>query len=378
VAVHCPGMKPVFRLAAGIAAAFASVAPAWAQRTDPYAGVYVSTRVLLADRNDPPLDYARVPASGVYVHLVWNQVEPSPGRYDWSKLDREVEAAVAAGKKLSISINSGAYAPGWLPKVAATSRFTVGKGGVNRSCITAVVGHPWDPRYQQRYVGVMRALADHLRQRPQVWRQVAIIKMTGVSQTSEELRLPSNTGVAMRQGRPDPCQASDAVATWRGVGYAPDRVVQGYLTMLDGVAAAFPGKVIAQDTLDRNDFPRIDGRSDGDVKARIVRAAIQRLPGRYAVQWDGLNLGPLPPSVLAAKAMGAPIGWQTNAFLGVRGAGCNATRQEGPQPCDARGYAALLGRGIDAGGRYLEVWRPNLEAFPDVVRAADQRLRAGG
>src|SRR5438105_2682934 len=60
-----------------------------------YSGLYIATLPLIDARRAPPADiYAVREAEGVYIRTVWNQVEPSPGRYDWSLLDPELDRAV--------------------------------------------------------------------------------------------------------------------------------------------------------------------------------------------------------------------------------------------------------------------------------------------
>lgn len=338
-----------------------------------YRGLYVATRPLLAGRKADTIDWARSPASGAYIRLTWAQVEPVPGRFDWSALDPVLDAAVGAGKKLSMSIITGGSSPAWLPGKAATVTFRVGKGGDRRRCTQVVEGLPWDPAYQQRYVGVMRALADHLRSRPADYAALRIVKMTAIAQNTEELRLPSTDGDRLWRGRKDPCDQSDAVATWRAAGYAPEKVVAGWTAMAKGVARAFPDKIIAQDTLENNDFPDIG--DSGSVKREIVDDGIARLKGRFAVQWNGLTAtGRIANSVVEAGRRGAIIGWQTNAFRGLNGAGCNADRLAVAATCSSKDYAAILARGIALGGAYIEVWPADVAAFPDAIRDAENRL----
>ena len=147
------------------------------------------------------------------------------------------------------------------------------------------------------------------------------------------------------------------------------------------ISKLFPNKLLALDILERNDFPPIsdDGTAtrNSPVKERIINFGLTNFAGRFAVQWNGLSVGgQLAPTVLTSGKRGAVIGWQSNAFRGLEGAGCNSQRLANADPCDNSGFSALLKHGIDSGGAYIEVWSKDVIQFPSVVKAADQDLRA--
>ncbi|HEX8388883.1 MAG TPA: beta-galactosidase [Sphingomonas sp.] len=361
----------------------AALAPASAQRravpgtartaVADHRGVYVATGPLLnARRGIPEAVYAQPLGSGVYIRLVWTQIEPRPGAYDFSLLDAELARAVRAGRKVSLSVQAGARSPTWLADAGVgTVRLATRQGGANRICLPVAIPVPWDAGYQRAYARAMRAVADRIRATRGGWDAVRVVKLTGISRITEELRLPITAGA-------NEC-ADDPSAEWREAGYTPDRAVAAWTALSDGVARAFPGKLLGQDVIERNDFPATTGRGfDPSVKERIVAEGLRRYPRRFMVQWNALTVdGPLGETPLRAKARGAVLGWQTNAFRGLEGAGCNAERRGPPLACDARSYAALVLRGSGSGAEYLEVWARDALRFPDAVRAADAELRRG-
>jgi Beta-galactosidase len=370
----------------GCLAVLISVGPgqsAEAGQAPDYAGLYIATWPLI-DRRRAPDDavYAVRNAAGVYIRLVWRTIEPSPGVYDWSTLDAEVDRALRAGKKISLSVITGGFQPAWLAdRDVSTSTFVVGKGGSRRRCVTIRLGWPWDPDYQNAYVAVMKALSQHLRSRPGAYEAVRIVKLTGISQNTEELRLPAANEQQRWRGRTDPCRQSDAIRTWQEAGYRPDAIVEAWTRMAQGVDEAFPDKLLAQDVLQANDFPPINDkgeiidRSAVTVKDQIIKNGIAHFSPRFAVQWDGLTAeGRIATTVKQAGEAGAVIGWQTNAFQGLEGAGCNADRSADAVPCDAAGYAAILQRGVAEGARYLEIWSSDAVRFPDALAAAATAL----
>jgi hypothetical protein len=340
--------------------------PALAQGAG-WRGVYVASAPLNGPRQMLPDAAYRGPGSGVYVRLVWAQVEPAPGRYDWSLLDAALARATAAGKKVSLSVIAGGRSPTWLAGQGVQVVEVAAARGANRTCDRIAVPVPWDAGYQKAYARMQAAVAARVRARG-AWDAVRIVKLTGIGRITEELRLPITV-------RADPC-GGDPSGQWRQAGYTPERAVAAWRVLADATARGFPGKLLAQDVLDRNDFPAASGPGDDPaVKRRIVADGIRAYPGRFAVQWDGLNLGgTLAGSVGEARARGALVGWQTNAFRGLNGAGCNPDRRSGPRACDAAGYAAMLRRGAAAGGGYLEVWEDDQRAFPKAVAEADRAL----
>ncbi len=344
-----------------------------------YRGIYACGAPLLDERRLlPDAAFQGRDAGGVYIRCIWSQLEPRQGQYDFGLLDREVQRAVAAGKRISLSVIAGAFAPPWLAAAGIrTLGFSIGRGGVNRSCIQVQMGVPWDPGFVAAFLAMQAALVEHLRRLPGAMQALRIVKLTGVNRLTEELRIPAAT-----PDRTDVCGAVDEAGQWLALGYKPGLVVEAWTRMAEGLAERFPGKLLALDLLERNDFPAVDdaGRPSVDpVKPRVINEAERRFPGRFAVQWNGLGVAtPLAETVLAAARRGTVIGWQSNLFLGREGsAGCNLRRGEAPQPCDTEGYDAILRRGLEAGAAYLELWTPDVVKFAAPVRQAEQALAAG-
>jgi hypothetical protein len=108
------------------------------------------------------------------------------------------------------------------------------------------------------------------------------------------------------------------------------------------------------------------------VKNEIIRSGLDRFRGRFAVQWNGLKAeGRTSLVVLEAGRQGAVVGWQTNAYDGHDGAGCDAARSPNPTPCDAPSYQQILDRGLAQGAHYIEIWPADALDFPGVVSAIE-------
>ncbi|MCR0983698.1 beta-galactosidase [Roseomonas populi] len=349
-----------------------------------YRGVYVAgTPLLNANRTMPDAVYGSRQASGVYIRLPWAVIEPEPGRFDFTLLDREMTRAVAAGKRVSLSVIAGGRAPAWLGSAGIrTLRLSTSQGGTEQAgarptCISVDLPLPWDPAYQAAFQRMWTAVSQHLRQTPGAWEALRIVKLTGVNRISEELNMPWRAA-GSACGSPPP----DDTPRWVAAGYRTDVMVEAWVRLSRIIAEAFPGKLLAQDILERNDFPPVGDNGAPDrnppVKARIIAEGRRLFGSRFALQWNALSLdGDLAPTVLDARRQGTVIGWQTNLFRGFQGAGCNTNRREAPLECAEPDYAATLERGVRSGAEYLEVWTPDLARFPEAVRAADNALRQG-
>jgi hypothetical protein len=58
---------------------------------------------------------------GLAVRASWDFIEPSQGVYNWSYLDSTINQAVAAGKKVSLSVRAGVNTPSWVYAAGAQS-----------------------------------------------------------------------------------------------------------------------------------------------------------------------------------------------------------------------------------------------------------------
>lgn len=348
-----------------------------AQTASAHSGFYVMSETQGGKRNNdvPAAIYDLDGVTGVHIRFRWDRLEPARGNFDWDDFDREVGRAVKSGKKIAIGVLAGSFAPRWMKQAGVkSSSFVIGKGGgESRGCITVNVPWPWDETYQAAYVDMMEAIAARLKEKG-AYKLVTLVKLTGVAQQSQELRMPAGDGtVKMRGKRVDPCQPSNATEIWLKAGYRPSKVVKAWIEMAKGVDRAFPDKVLAQSILDGKGFPQIgeNGKTGGalTIKDDVIATGLKMFPGRFAVQWNGLKPdGKISQSVLDAKAQGAIIGWQTNHYGGKRGgAGCNAERQKNVQKCVDSNYQRMLERGIDAGGSYIEVWIPDALKFDDTL-----------
>ncbi|MEZ4400299.1 MAG: hypothetical protein R3B06_09795 [Kofleriaceae bacterium] len=212
--------------------------------------------------SDPEID-------GVFVRLLWNQVEPADCSssnlatcWDWSVVDREVSAAVANGKLYSISVKAGDDGtPDWLfttdpddtPRVGPTggvTRLHLRDSGNDRpGCGTRMdLGDPTEAAYQAQYFDMLTALAAHLQTRSDWYRALAAVKPSGANLQSHENRLPKRCDAG--------CVCNTQILAARG--YTPAGLYDFYQQQFDLLAALFPGKAQSY-ALIQQGFPRIAG-----------------------------------------------------------------------------------------------------------------------
>src|ERR1700754_182185 len=77
-------------------------------------GIY-ALQMLVPKHHVPDAVYASPSIAGVTLNMVWGQIEPSKGVYDWSLLDHEIQRALASGKEIALSVTPNhPDSPQWL------------------------------------------------------------------------------------------------------------------------------------------------------------------------------------------------------------------------------------------------------------------------
>jgi hypothetical protein len=302
-----------------------------------------------------------------------------------------VELAVAAGQGT----------PKWLfaaPPLGLGLRrldFKITYHGGQEPCHDVSMPPPWDPRYQEAFADMLAQLSRHLHETGYD-RDVAAIKLTGMNTLTEELALPSER--PEESTNPNPC-VTHSPGIWAGVGYRPSLVVQA----MQGIAASyqryFPNTEVVLPIIVLFAFPPI-GEVGPPIPRQnaiaindklledLVRMAAQTLRGHLALQ-DAFLLDTLPAdqrTVSLARANGIPTAWQTNIWLGKNGKGAacsgggNGFQQEMQNaiPCSESSFLRMLhngmspqgGAGPGKNGLFIEVFPPDVIAFPGAIKAA--------
>jgi len=205
--------------------------------------------------------WADAHVSAISMRFLWNQLEPEPGVFDFTDLDRELDQAVAHGKSVSFGIAAGAHGtPDWIFStgcVDANGAVVTDGNGVPRSgverlsfqdggddlatdkCGTPMdLGSPLDPMYQCHFFGMQRAVADHIKTRATWYRAVSQVKITGANLFTEENRLPERCKCG--------CLCNTYVwATARHGAYTPEGLRRFYALAEELLHEAYPGKDVS-------------------------------------------------------------------------------------------------------------------------------------
>jgi hypothetical protein len=341
---------------------------------------------------------------GVLIDLTWSDIAPTYRHYDWSLLDYMARVAVEEGKKFEIAIITGGSTPGWVfadppngyGAQAATFDYiqSTKPGAV---CTPQTLPVPWDAHYYAALRDLLDRLSRHLRKKG-YYPDLAMLRITGINTLTDELRLPGQTPETTGNYTPANKCTIDNLGLWQSLGYRPALVREGWRRILRLYRRAFPDKVFNVALITAGGFPAFaaDGTpvptppaaaaSAADaMTTTLVKDAGRELPGQFVVQSNGLigDEPPDPPAIEDAQRAGAMLAWQTNEWNGTSGgAACGGTRGQ-PVACTASTFAAMLTRGIYPHGatgrhplraRYLEIFAPNIAAFPQALLHAHDLL----
>jgi PKD repeat protein len=223
---------------------------------------------------------------GLAVRAMWNFIEPTPGAYNWSYLDSVINAAAAAGKKVSLSITAGINTPSWVYSAGAQAFSFVDSSSSSPQTIPI----PWDPVFLAQWKGMIQQLGA----RYACNAALTHVKITGINYNTAETFLPHSQGVSVTQGTSQWTTTND-VANWQAAGYTRTKLENAWQTVADAWSQAFPNQQISS-MLVVAGFPPID--NNGNVFAcpqggdtQVVTDLINRGMARYGTQFIAQNNG---------------------------------------------------------------------------------------
>jgi hypothetical protein len=326
---------------------------------------------------------------GAVIVVQWSSLEPKPGVYDFSGLDEWIGKVAALHKVISLGVIAGSFTPTWLyssPYNVPRNEFNYNRNPQSAPvCTVLVLPSPWDEHFIKEYNQMSADLAQHVRdfQAPGVARGAAydalrIVKLGGVNNTSEELRLVAN------KGDNGPCHQSDARKVWADAGFTPAKIERAWQELIGNTGRVFPDKILSIAVIQAGAFPPVD--DSGHIYApaphtldalttRLVDIALARFNGRLSVQWNALSQREPNPAVTDAGRKGAIVAWQLNEFLGPQGgSGCFDGEQR--VRCKSiEDFEATLNNGISRGAHFIEIWAKNVDEFEPAFRRAHDRLK---
>jgi len=132
---------------------------------------------------------------GISVRVRWKDVEKSPGKYDWSYLDKIFELAQREHKKVFLRLLGGFWSPSWIYRKGVPF-FEIklhGKGFVAKSFINKYgdqIKLPvvWDKRYLELWASFVKVVGKKYNSKP----ELVLVHLSGPTFFSAEIILARN------------------------------------------------------------------------------------------------------------------------------------------------------------------------------------------
>ena len=367
--------------------------PSFAQESQKidYKGLYVYINPLWVNQTSYMENALSKPyIDGAAIVVEWKRLEPAPGQYEFSDMDKWVGAVVAQHKKIDFGVMAGTWSPEWLydqnHQVSKVSFDYNRNPQGTPNCTVLTLPTPWSPTYINEYNKMMQEVARHFHELkvpgfPQgaAFDALRIVKLTGINNTTEELRLYAG---AHPHGDNGACHQTSAPPVWAAAGFTPSKIKMAWTEMSDNTANAFPGKILSVDIIRVNAFPAIDdsgnvyrpepGANDR-LTNEILSIGLSRYKGRFAVQWNALTSEEPDTAVTDAGTKGAIVGWQMNQFMHENGSGCFYGRQRA-ECKSVEDFQEMFDNGIKRGGQYIEIWAQSVDDFAPAFQNAHNQL----
>ncbi|MFT4939427.1 MAG: hypothetical protein ACI88A_002469 [Paraglaciecola sp.] len=171
--------------------------------------------------------------AGNLIRVGWEQVEASPGKYDFSIIKAKIEQAKRLNKKVTLSVLNGPRAPQWLYQQGAVpfkyefrNRFSP-KG--NRE---EVIPLPWDPVYLKYWLELIAALGNMFANES----AIELVHITHSSKNGFEMHLPEQRV----QGRRETINSGP----WKNAGFSESRYIDSLKQITDAFLRAFPKHLV--------------------------------------------------------------------------------------------------------------------------------------
>jgi len=397
-------------------------------------GIYVYSEKM-AKFEDDLAQSLKVPGvDGLTLLIGWNAIEPEKDTYDWTEIDKWMNAVVLSGKNVILAIRAGQDTPEWLFQGGRSSREktkayggatplqfqNVAREGIGQTAEnvnTIIISAPWDPIFLKEWDSLLAHISQHLKSAG-TYDALVSLRLTGINRTTCELRLPAEI---LTQPTKINC-----VKTWLEATppYRPARLLKAWDDLTDSFQRNFPDKYFGVEIIPvasgggkEYPFPAIDDngcvyqppwpkelsepnfteRSDLNLTASIcinkadvpdqneplLRLVSQKFAGRLSVSYQNLDIRlPADPyPVYAARTWGTDIGYQVNDYDSFERSACGGTFLK-PEPCESTSYLKLLEVGIFPLGQedhslraqYIEVLPPDAIKFTHAIEKAHNEL----
>ncbi|HQU99514.1 MAG TPA: beta-galactosidase [Bacteroidia bacterium] len=245
--------------------------------------------------------------TGVSLAFYWQDMEPQPGRYDFTRLNTELSKCVAHNKKAGISVAAGAKAPQWLKDKTPCLQFSEIRKDGDGKPYEVILPIPWDTTYLNAWQRFINALGAHIAARPTYNNIITHVALSGISTTTCEMRLPQ------MEPTPQHPNVTNATVIWRNAGYDGFKILQSFNFCRRAWIKAFPQKKLVIDMMLGNEFPLVDTVNINQGVFKACNATGN--PGRYIFKHTSLTNNSRGTLITEIKNQGFAAAWQTNQSM---------------------------------------------------------------
>lgn len=275
---------------------------------------------------------------GALVRPRWRDLEPEPGKFDWSFLDAEIGKVKKAGKKYTLAILGGPGTPDWVFQQKGVKGFVYSffnpYSVVDRR-IPQKMPVPWDATYLELWQNLIRKVAQRYGNDPALY----LVHVTHSTQNGLEMMLPFDKS----RGRDKNVNIPD----WHQYGYSKAILMGSWKTVIDTFVEAFPDK-----PLDLEIHPVLE---DHSIPSELIDYGISKAPGRFGAFGAWLNNRQQPwdrplRDIMSKAGKRAYCNYQ---LIG------NETRQA--ERVGMGGLKGTIELGMSQGCYYYEIWEVDLK-----------------
>lgn len=303
--------------------------------------------------------------AGYSARMPWKLIQTGQNKFNWAAYDALVSSAKAKGKKVRLSVMSGANAPDQGSWVSYQYPWFKGSQGSQCDSAGVTIPVPWDS-------GLLNAQTTLINEMARKWKSdwgstVIAMQVTGPSAKWEELCLPNNT-----------VDQQDYYYNSR----ADNVIRKTWTTTMDKWKSALTAQGISSNKM----FVAVSGPPPfyAGLSDDVANDAIARFGDKLSLQWHYLDIG------FAGAVNNTTNSWKGKAIVGWQEWGATAFASRllgtgGGTKCntvlaadcdvnsassqDVKALNASLSLAKDAGASYIEVYDDDLK-FPTLSDAA--------
>ena len=197
----------------------------------------------------PALVITNPSITGISNAYYWSDLNPAPGKYNWARVDADLNAALKYGKHAAISVAAASKTPEWVKSKTKCLYFREYRKDGDGKAYEVILPVPYDSAYIKEWTTFIAELGKHVAANAK-WNTVLThVSLSGVGATTCEWRLPQ---MVPTREQPD---ITNATELWRAAGYSGDKIIKCFDTFRKAWRTAFPSKALVIDIMNDNEFP---------------------------------------------------------------------------------------------------------------------------